>query len=112
LAWSLTLKRIAGNLVGIAAFSLLSLVSDARAYQVAVFLVITFIAFSFMGTGTVAMVTTWTAFAFSMAWLISDEFRFGEATGDRLLANLAGAAIALGAVFLLQRFAAPEPAEA
>lgn len=62
---------------------------------------------AFIGTGTVAMVTMWTAFAVAMAWAVDAQFSLVEATGARILATLGGAPIALAAVLITQRIAPP-----
>ncbi len=108
LASEATSKRLAGTLAGIAAFSLLSLPTDALAYRVLVFLAAAFFALVFAGTGTVSTVTLWTVFAFGLAWLLQDDFWLTEAVGERVMAVMAGSAIALVAVVLINRLSQPE----
>lgn len=54
------------------------------------------------------MTMTWTLVAFAMAWVADNRFSIVEATGARVLATLAGAGIALLAVFLAQQVVPPD----
>ncbi|MEA3336395.1 MAG: FUSC family protein [Chloroflexota bacterium] len=119
-AWPLsmmsTLQRLAGNVIGLAIIGLIGLAfgADPNALlDLGFFLLATLIAFAFIGAGTVPMVITWTVWAFAMERVINPEPFFIDVLGERFLAILAGAGLAIVTAYILTKLrqARKEPDE-
>ena len=107
-AWPLTMlstvRRLVGNLIGFAIMGVIGLlIAPNMTIDLVLFLIATFIAFSFIGTGTVPMVVVWTVWALAMERLVNPQPFLSDIIGTRFLAIAIGAVIALVAAWILTK---------